>query len=278
MTMPGLQRHTTRTITRIATGLLILLGCSSIPARAEIDFGSLNMLEQTGEHSPVPQGLVVGAVGLTYTPRYEAQEQKVLPIPGFVYFGERFMYLGDRARYYFYKDGPLATYAYGRVRFGNLDPADAAAFYGMNKRKGEFEAGIGANLVTPYALLTARASADVTGTSKGGEALLWADFPVQRGTLLVMPGAGLMWRDSKLANYYFGGISASEATAGRPAYDVGNSLSFGASLLTSWRINRDWLTMAGVFYEHYSSGIRNSPIVLHNGEVTVLVGAGYVWQ
>lgn len=276
--MLPVRRPTLKTLACIATSIFIYAGLGCIPARAEIDFGTLNMLVPAEELSPVPQGLVIGGIGLTYTPRYEAQDQKVLPIPGLVYFGERFMYLGDRARYYFYKDGPFASYAYGRVRFGNLDPADSSEFYGMQKRKGELEAGVGANLVTPFALLTARVATDVTGTSNGSEALLWADFPVVRGQWLIMPGVGVMWRNSNLANYYFGGVSASEAAPGRPAYDVGNSLSVGASLLTSWRISKDWLAMGGVLYEHYSAGIRNSPLVRHDGEATVLIGAGYVWH
>ncbi|WP_228098037.1 MipA/OmpV family protein [Chitinilyticum piscinae] len=263
---------------RLLAGLLL---CSSLPAYAdfEMDLGSLGQLTPEGALSPVPEGLVVGGIGLTYTPRYQEQQQKVLPIPGFIYMGQQFMFLGDRLRYYVYQENGLGVYGYGRVRFGNLDPEDPTAFSGLNKRKAELEAGIGANLLTPYALLTARVSHDVTGTSKGGDALLWADFPIVRDNWLIMPGTGVFWRSSKLSNYYFGGVSAAEAAqSGYAAYDTGSTLGYGASLLTSWRINRDWVSMAGVFYERYDRAIADSPLVQHGGEMTFLLGAGYMWK
>ena len=137
------------------------------PASAETDLGSLSLLGAAGEASPVPQGLVLGGVYVGANARYQGQDDTNLLIPGGVYLGERFMYLGDRARYYFYREGRIAAFAYGRVRVGNLDPDDAPELGGMKKRDWEPEAGIGANLVTPYALLTMRAASDVSGTSKG---------------------------------------------------------------------------------------------------------------
>ncbi len=76
------------------------------------------------------------------------------------------------------------------MRFGNLDPEDSPAFSGMEQREWQLEGGIGGNIVTPYALLTIRANSDVTGRSKGQELLLWADFPILRDNLLIMPGMG----------------------------------------------------------------------------------------
>jgi outer membrane protein len=35
------------------------------------------------------------------------------------------------------------------MRFGNLDPDDDPFLHGMEKRKGQFEAGVGADLITP---------------------------------------------------------------------------------------------------------------------------------
>ncbi|MGL6274851.1 hypothetical protein ACSZME_03365 [Aeromonas dhakensis] len=54
--------------------------------------------------------------------RYQHQDDTLLPIPGALYFGDNLMYLGDRARYYLSRNGGLSTYAFGRMRFGNLDP------------------------------------------------------------------------------------------------------------------------------------------------------------
>ncbi len=258
-------------------GLMALPLATVTPAQAEINLGSVDMLASDSPTSPVPQGLVVGATVLGGQARYEAQDSAIYAIPGFIYFGDDFMFLGDRARYYFHKDENVALYGYGRVRFGNLDPEDSPAFSGMEQRKWQLEGGIGGNIVTPYALLTIRANSDVTGRSKGQELLLWADFPILRDNLLIMPGMGLMLRSDKMANYYFGGISESEATAQRPAWDTGTTLSPMAALITSYRFSPNWIGMFAMNYELYDQDIKNSPIVQHDGELYAGFGLGYIW-
>lgn len=269
-TLPGLCR-------KLACSLLALSAVVALPVHAEADLSSLQLISSGADDSPVPQGLVLGGVYIGANARYQALDDMSLLVPGGVYFGERFMYLGDRARYYFYREGGFAAFAYGRVRFGNLDPADAPALAGMKKREWEPEAGIGANLITPYALLTMRAASDVSGTSKGQEFLLWSDFPVIRGRFLVMPGCGVLWRSSKLANYYFGGVSADEARPDRPQHDTGATWSPMLSLITSYRFDRHWLGTVSGNLEHFDSGTAKSPIVAHDNEVTVIAGVGYIW-
>ncbi|MGL4845513.1 MAG: MipA/OmpV family protein [Aeromonas veronii] len=260
-----------------AAGLTALLLAAAMPARADIDLGAMDLLTSDSPTSPVPQGFVAGAALIGGQARYEAQDNALYAIPGFIYFGKQFMFLGDRARYYFHKDDNVALYGYGRVRFGNLDPEDSPAFSGMEQRKWQLEGGIGGNIITPYALLTVRANSDVTGRSKGQELLLWADFPILRDNLLIMPGMGLMLRSDKMANYYFGGISESEATAQRPAWDTGTTLSPMAALITSYRFSPNWIGMFAMNYEWYDRDIKNSPIVQHDGELYAGFALGYIW-
>ncbi|WP_410499155.1 MipA/OmpV family protein [Chitinibacter sp. S2-10] len=261
----------------IACFALAILALIAIPAQAEVDLGSLDLLASNTDNSPVPRGAIVGGIVISGQARYQALDNEVYAIPGLVYFGEKLVYLGDRARYYFYKEGQFSAFAYGRVRFGNLDPADAVELAGMQQRDGQLEMGIGANYVTPYALLTVRAASDVTGTSKGQEALLWADFPIVKDNLLIMPGTGVMIRSAKMANYYFGGVSGGEATATRPAWDTGTTISPMAALITSYRFNKDWIGLFALNYEWYDSSIKNSPLVQHSGELYAGAGVGYVW-
>lgn len=247
------------------------------PARADIDIGALSAFSSDSPSSPIPKGLVLGGVVLGGQARYQHQDDALLPIPGALYFGDNLMYLGDRARYYLSRDGGLSTYAFGRVRFGNLDPDDDAYFTGMEKRKGEFEAGFGADLITPYALWSMRATTDVTGTSNGQEVMLWANFPIVRGRLLLMPGAGLMLRSHNLANYYFGGIGADEVAPGRPQWNTGTTLSPMASIIGSYRFSPNWIGGFGLNYERYDDDIADSPLVQHQGEFYAGVGVGYIW-
>lgn len=257
-----------------ALGALMLL---SPQVYAEMDLGSLELFSKDNPNSPVPKGLVIGGAAIGGNARYKEQKDEALVVPGAFYFGDHLMYLGDRARYYFHVDENIAAYGFGRVRFGNLDPDDSAAFKGMNERKWEFEAGAGATLITRYALLSARLSSDVTGRSNGQELLLWADFPIIMDKLLIMPGFGMMIRSDKLANYYFGGVSAQEATAERPEWDTGTTFSPMAAVVTSYRFNEKWVGLFAANYERYDKDIANSPIVQHDGELYAIIALGYSW-
>lgn len=246
-------------------------------AQAEPDIGSLELLASDAKASPVPKGFLPGAALISLQARYADGNATLLPVPGFIYIGDKLMFLGDRARYYFYRDQHLAAFAFGRIRTGNLNPEKVDAFAGMNRRKWEAEAGVGANLITSFGLFTARVASDITGTSKGQEALLWADFPMVFNRLLVMPGAGVMWRSSKLANYYFGGVSPEESAPGRPTHDTGATLSPMVSLINTYRLSDKWLATLSFGYEHYDRSIADSPLVRHKGEAFMIAGVGYIW-
>lgn len=257
--------------------LVMAVGLSSHAARSEPEFGSLQLLIGDEQTSPVPRGFTPGFGVLSFQARYAAQKDSVYPVPGFIYIGDQFMFLGDRIRYYLHKDSRYTVFAFGRVRTGNLNPEKNAAFEGMQRRKWEAEAGIGGNLITSFGLFTLRASSDVTGRSNGQELLAWVDFPVVFDRLLVMPGMGMIWRSSRLANYYFGGVAPDEAAPGRPAWDTGATLSPMMSIITTYRLSQHWIGTLSGGYEWYDKRIANSPLVQHRGEAFLIAALGYVW-
>ena len=230
------------------------------------------------DSSPVPQGWTVGGAAYAGSSPYSAGTASKLAIPGGIYIGDRVMYLGDRIFYTFDKQGPISFFGRLRFRLGNLDPADSPAWTGLSARKGQLEAGLGAVILSPVGLWTARFSSDVSGRSRGTEVLVnWA-APFVGERWLVMPGIGAVWRGQRLANYYFGGVSEAEAAPGRPAYDVGNAWSLVPSLVVSYRIDPRWLVGAVLSYEHFSSTIVDSPLIQKQGRFDALVGLGYVWR
>jgi outer membrane protein len=81
----------------IAIASMLSTALTAIPAKAEIDLGSLDSFAYDSPTSPVPKGLVLGGVILGGQARYAAQDNSLYVIPGGVYFGDRLMYLGDRA-------------------------------------------------------------------------------------------------------------------------------------------------------------------------------------
>ncbi|MCV2355741.1 MipA/OmpV family protein [Paucibacter sp. B2R-40] len=261
-----------KSIPAFCLGLLLMQA-----AQADDLLGIKAMLGDTAR-SPVPGGWTVGGVAYTGSSVYKDGPNTTLPIPGGIYIGKDFMYLGDRAFYTFARQGSMQLYGRLRLRLGNLDPADTSKWDGMEKRKGQLEAGLGFGLVSDVGLWTARFSSDVSGRSKGTELLFNWSAPLVHENWMVMPGLGAMWRQDKLANYYFGGVSAAEAAPGRPAYSVGHAWSLVPSMVASYRINPQWLIGGILSADVFSDRIKNSPLVQQRARYDILLGVGYVWR
>jgi outer membrane protein len=259
---------------------LVALACLVLAAPAQADeIDALAQVLGNPVTSPVPQGWTLGGVMYSGSSAYSAGETSTMAIPGGIYLGDKgVMYLGDRIYADLAKQGPVTVYGRLRVRLGNLDPADSPAWTGMTPRKGQLEAALGAVWVTPVGLLSARMSSDVSGRSKGSEGLLMWSVPLVGERWMVMPSLGTFWRSSKLANYYFGGVSEAEAAPGRPAYDVGDAWSLSPALIASYRVAPQWLVGAVFSGDIFSDAIRNSPLVQKRWRYDALIGVGYIWR
>lgn len=257
----------------------VALVCLALkPAHAD-NVDALQAVLGNGESTPMPQGWTVGGVGYSGSSTYKAGASTHQLIPGGLYLGDDLMYLGDRVFYTLGKEGPFRFYGRVRLRLGNLNPADEVDWAGLKPRKWQLEAGLGAVMVSTFGLWTARFSSDVSGRSQGTEVLLnWTAPLALSDRWLLMPGAGVFWRSANLANYYFGGVSAGEAAPGRPAHDTGSTWSFAPALISSYRLNRQWVAGAVLSYEAFGGSVRDSPLVQKKGRYDALFGVGYVWR
>jgi len=239
---------------------------------------SVQSILSNSDASPLPAGWTLGAVAYSGPSVYTDGSTNKLLIPGGIYLGKDVMFLGDRAFYTFAQDGDLSFFGRARVRLGNLSPRDTPQWAGLTQRQAQLEAGLGTVLISPVGLWSARFSTDVSNRSNGTELLFNWTAPLFGERWLTMGSVGLMWRSGALANYYFGGVSASEATASRPAYDVGNTWSVVPSLVTSYRLSPQWLVGGVLSYEAFPASVRDSPLVQKSGRYDALVGIGYIWK
>ncbi len=245
-------------------------------ASAEPSKSALPSMNDLSEQ--IPQGFIVGGLALYTEPRYDLDVSNSAVYPGFVYLGDRFYFLGDRARYTFARGEKVSLSVNARVRFGNLDPNDNPDFANLNERKTELEMGLGISAITPIGFLTGSWSADVSGRSKGQLANVSLYIPYYKNNFLFMPILGVNWRSGALSNYYFGGVSTQEASSNIAAYDTGSTISPNLMLTMAYRINENWLIGGSAYYEHLDESIANSPIVLGGEEMTYYLGAGYYWK
>lgn len=250
----------------------------SVPARARAADGNLESVTSIvtdPDGSPLPLGWTAGAASYAGTSPYRAESASVLAFPGAIYLSPRLMFLGDRVNVTVRYSDQVRYFVRARLRFGNLEPGDHSEWAGLSARRAEVEAGGGVQVLTPVGIVTARASSDITGRSRGQDAIVSLDLPCIRERFVVMPSFAAIYRSSNLANYYFGGVSRGEASPLHPYHDTGAMLSASVSVVGSVRLSPRWLAAAVVNYEQYPSGVRTSPLIGRSGSYDLLLGIGY---
>jgi outer membrane protein len=101
---------------------------------------------------------------------------------------------------------------------------------------------------------------DISDASSGNELRLGYNYDWQSGRWHVRPYLRLALRDDKLNDYYYG-VRRDEATAERRAYMPGAGVNTEFGLYASYAVTERWRLLGGMGATHWSSGVRESPIV-----------------
>ncbi len=246
--------------------------------------GQLRLIDQTGELTrqnivdALPKGFILGAAAINVPDRYAESDQNFYAVPGVVYLGERFFYLGDRASFNLVRGEHLSFNVNARYRFTSLDPDDEPEFNTLNPRDGQLEAGFGLNALTPYGIFASRINADVSGKSNGYLADVSWFLPYYRKGLLIMPVVGFTWYDSNFSNYYYGGVSPEESNPLIPAFDTGSTTSLNGMLVLGYRFNPHWFVTGGAIYSKLGSNVADSPVLLSRESTILFSALGYIWD
>lgn len=142
--------------------------------------------------------------------------------------------------------------------------SDAPIFAGMATRKPSVLLGVGAKFMTPVGQLWLEAGNDVTGNSKGLRTEIGLGWKIDSSSGLgkwsLTPYISAQSNSAKLANYYYG-VAASEAAAGRPAYDAGSTTNFNLGVSAATDLTPSLSLVLGARYRGFGSGIRQSPLM-----------------
>lgn len=75
-----------------------------------------------------------------------------------------------------------------------------------------------------------------------------------------MPQLSVNWLSAGLGNHDYG-VPASAATPGRPAYELGSTVSYEAGFGSFIELNEDWRIVLNVSAEFLPDEVTQSPIV-----------------
>lgn len=156
--------------------------------------------------------------------------------------------------------GPLVVLLRARYADTGYDAGDSPALTGMQDRKNSVWLGTKLQWKGALAHTSLEWLGDGSRRSKGQQIRLWTETLVQAGPVRIVPRVGLQWLDAKYVDYYYG-VSASEARAGRAAYQGKSAFNpeIGARFL--YNLTPSQSTFVDVSATALGSSIKRSPIV-----------------
>ena len=179
--------------------------------------------------------------------------------------------------------GPMLTY-----RLGRKDVEDPVV-----NRLPAIDGGLEAGLFAGYHYLNTRgtpwrlrvgvsATTGVAGDATGGQVTPYASIWVPLSpTVFFGVGGGLTWSSASFMQQRFGVTLAGSTASGLPAYSAGAGVRQGylwPALLV--RLDSNWYTGVGAFYQRLTGDAADSPIVVQRGsrdQWTIGAGLGYSW-
>ena len=222
--------------------------------------------------------LGVGAGVITRSSPYVGSDTTVLqPIPAITYNGERLQWLGPNLRYGFLGSGPWRLAASASYRIGAYEEDDSPNLSGMGDRESTLLAGLALRLELPGGVrMLLGYEHDVLDKIGGGAAKARFSKAFQAGWLRIGPQLQVNWLSEDLANHDFG-VPQSAATPTRPAYDVGNSLSYEVGLTSFIELTEDWRVILNLSAEFLPDEVVASPIVDEDRVIKGFAAITYVF-
>ncbi|KZY73941.1 hypothetical protein A3739_02645 [Oleiphilus sp. HI0067] len=222
----------------------------SLPAFAELE----------GKR-PKPEGWFYG-IGVGFSESiYKGDGNRVIPIPGIGYIGERFNLLGPFVSYELYENGPFDANAKLAVRFDGYDADDSDFLKGMKDRDRSLDGGFSLGLQREdIARLELEYMHDTLSHHKGSETSIQLSRQFNKGPFFFVPEVSAHYLNQKLVDYYYG-VEQNEATLERGRYEGRSGWNYRADLNFSTPILFGGFTRLDLGYIWYSNSITDSPIV-----------------
>ncbi|MCQ3830578.1 MipA/OmpV family protein [Microbulbifer elongatus] len=213
-------------------------------------------------------GVGLGVIGRS-SPYIGSDSTVTQVIPAITYFGERLQWVGPSLRYGLWGSDTFRFAVNATYRVGAYEESDSPVLLGLGDRDSTLMAGVGLVYDGPNRIdVDFRYQHDVLDRFGGGTAELRVSRGFQNGNINWAPSLGVNWLSSDLANYDFG-VPTWGALPGRPAYDVGSTVTVEAGIGGMLEITEHWRLVLDINAEYLGDDISDSPIV---GDDYVLKG------
>ena len=221
-------------------------------------------------------GIGAGVIGRS-SPYVGSDTTVLQPIPAITYNGERLQWLGPTVQYGLVGTGWWRLAASASYRIGVYEEDDSPALSGLGDRDSTLMAGLGFRFDIPGGVkLLLRYEHDVLDRIGGGAATARISKGFQAGWLRIAPQLQVNWLSSDLTNYDFG-VPESAATAARPAYSTGSSISYEAGLVSFIELTESWRILLSLSAEFLPDEVQASPIVAEDRVAKGFAAITYVF-
>lgn len=210
-----------------------------------------------------PRGLIgVGAGVVARSSPYVGSDGGVFqPIPAITFNGKRVQWFGPNLRVGLAGSDRLRLAATATYRLRAYEEDDSPALAGLGDRSDTLMLGLALVAELPSSFdVTLGYEHDVLDEIGGGTARLAVRRPIPWGVARLTPEAALRWSAADLGDHDFG-VPLSAATAERPAYDVGDHVSFEAGVGALVELGESWILVLDVGVDFLPGEVTGSPIV-----------------
>ena len=197
-------------------------------------------------------------------------------IPLYLYEGKFLFAHGTSGGIHIFRNDKFSFSALARWRFQQLDPSTDPIFEGLFRRHQTLDAGFTGTYKSGFGDFTLDWVTDTLDKHNGQEVQLSYRYNFIRGAWSFSPFITWGLQSENLANYYFG-VSEAEATAERPAYNVGEAQFFMLGVNTSWQLTDRMLLFGNIGFGGSDKVIEDSPLVDNPNFSQAFVGGTYMF-
>jgi outer membrane protein len=252
---------------------LVIILSGAVEAKFITDDGKSDYTRPTNLFS-------VGAGVIITKDPYKGIDTDTQGIPFFLYRTNKLSLYGPMMSYALFEDDRWQIKALAKIRFEGYEQEDSHFLQGMDDRQWTLEMGGSLSKKLPLGNITADFAADILNEHKGHELRLFYSYDFRNvlkiPALMATPNIGVAYRSRQLNDYYYG-VRESEAIAGRPEYNAGDSTGLMTGLRVNYKLSEKMNLMGLISFEWLDDEIRNSPIVDEDHIESFLLGITYTF-